>query len=302
MKTIEKIKNLYSKKPLYFVALILILAFASYFVYSIFISQPLYSPYFEYPALQKETFYRSEALTTEKTKEEIKYGYVEINSKDVEKDSEKIKDKVKELNGWIERMNRWETESYITLSLSIKVSKENFENLSNWVIENFDVKSINLGFYKVELKRQKGEIEILLNALKIYEELMKKAESLELNQSVDVIMKITEKKLEIMRLLKQYGYYVEEVEEMADYPTININLKQEKEIKIFPEDLGKELMKKLKNGLAEITDSLLNLIILPIVLLIKIFTWIIYAFIVIIPIFIAYKFIKKALKWIEKKF
>jgi len=302
MKIWEKIKTLYSKRFVYFLLLILIFVFLSGIAYLIFISQPLYSIRAEYPYPQKETFYRSEALPTEKTEEEIKYGYIHITSKDAEKDAEKIKDKVRESNGWIDSMNKFETEDYIVFSLSIKIYKDNFENFSNWVIENFEVKSINLGFYKVELKRQKGEIEILLNSLKIYEELMKRAESLELNQSIDAIMRITEKKLEIMRLLKEYGYYIEEIEEMADYPTLRIELKQEKEIKIFPEDLGREFVKKLKRGMAEITDSLLNLVILPIVFLIKIFTWIVYGFIIIIPVFIAYKTVKRIIKRIEKKF
>lgn len=70
----------------------------------------------------------------------------------------------------------------------------------------------------------------------------------------------------------------------------------------MPEDKGRELITKLRNSVNEIVNSLIDLATMPIVLIVKVFVYIIYAIIILVPIFMAYKVIRKIFDWIEEKF
>ena len=119
--------------------------------------------------------------------------------------------------------------------------------------------------------------------------------------SIEVIMEITQKKLEIMRLLKQYGYSIEKVEERAKYASLSLTITQEKKIKLIPEDLGKEFRTRVRNMVRDIVNAGMDLVTIPIVILVKVLVWIVYAFIVLIPIFIAFKIILKIYGVINKR-
>lgn len=247
------------------------------------------------------TFYE-ESKTLEKTEYELKEGYAEIKSSESELDYERIKQRAEALGGWSEAMSKSEDFKSIRITSTLKIPSESFESFADWLIKNFDVKNTNLAFYRVSVEKQKDEIEILLDALAIYDRLMARAEAMSVNETtIDTILMITEKKLEVMRLLKSYGYSVEQIEERARYASITISILQEKPIKIMPEDKGRELMTKLRNSVNEIVNAGIDLISTPIVLIVKVIVWIIYAIIVLIPVFIAYKIFSKIFKWLDKK-
>jgi len=104
-----------------------------------------------------------------------------------------------------------------------------------------------------------------------------------------------------MRQMRNYGYSVKETQRKSEYATLSVTLTQKKEIELLPEDLGRELMTKLRDAIRNVTNALLDLVTVPIVIFINLIVWIIYAFVVIIPLFLVYKFAKKFFKWLNKK-
>ena len=147
-----------------------------------------------------------------------------------------------------------------------------------------------------------NEIEILMKTLNAYDSLFDKAASMELStESIELMQKLTDKKLYIMRQLRSYGYDIKEIQKRSEYSNLRITLTQKKEIELLPEDLGRELMIKLRDAIRNITNALLDLVTIPVVIFINLIVLIIYAFVVIIPLFIVYKFARRFFKWLDKK-
>ena len=114
-------------------------------------------------------------------------------------------------------------------------------------------------------------------------------------------MKLTNKKLEIMRKLREYGYTVEEAEEKERYSTLSLQLIQEKPIKLVPENLDRKLSMKIRDLVSELSEIGMNLITVPIALFFKVVLWIVYAIVILIPIFVVGRFLWKVYQKIQKK-
>jgi len=217
-------------------------------------------------------------------------------------DYNSISQQAESLAGWVETMSKSEDYRTITFRTELKIPAEKFDSFADWLMNNLDVKSANLEMYRIEIQRQQDEIQILQMALELYDRLLGRAEDLKLSdESIELIMKITQRKLDVMRLLKYYGYSVEKVEEKAKFASLTLTITQEKKIELVPEDMGKEFRARLRNAVEDIINSGMNLITVPITILVKIIVYIIYAIIILIPIFIAYKIVIKVFKFLGKK-
>lgn len=306
-----EIKDLFKNKKYSIIILaigIIIIGILSYFLFSYrmgaYYTTSEFLPYMKAPStIYPESKSMAQSETLRQQEYEIKTGYAEIKSENSEKDYDNIKEKVEEIDGWTESFNKYEGYDTIRVQAIFKVPSKEFEGFADWIIKNFDVKNTNFGFYRVSVERQQEEIEILLQALESYNKLMSQAELMSLNETkLEMIFRITEKKLEVMRLLKMYGYSIKEIEKQANYSSVTIVLVEDKPIKIMPEDKGKDLMMKIRNSVNEIVNALIDLLTVPFVIIVKIFVYIIYAIIALIPIYIAYKIIIRIFKRLGKKF
>jgi len=241
-------------------------------------------------------------ILSESTEYKIKRGSTNIKSIDATSDYEKIRQKTESFNGWVETMNKNEDYRQISIIANLKIPSDNFDSFADWLIHTFDVKNANLEFYRVSVEKQQDEIQILLQALDIYNRLLDRTEKMDVSEdNIELIMKITQKKLDVMRLLNQYGYSVEQVERESNYSSLSVTLTQEKKIKLMPEELEAEFRTRLRNSVRDIINAGMDLVTVPIVIFVKIIVWIIYAIIVLIPIFIAYKLLLKFYKVVNKK-
>jgi hypothetical protein len=233
---------------------------------------------------------------------QIKRGSANIKSTDADSDYERLKQKTESSNGWVETVSKNEDYGQISITTNLKIPFENFDSFADWLMKNFDVKNANLELYRMTVEQQQDEIQILKIALDLYDKLLQRAETMnDTESSIELIMKITQRKLDVMRLLRQYGYSVEQVEKQSKYASLSITITQEKKIAIMPEDLGRELRSKLRNSIRDITNAFTDLITVPIAIFVKIIVWIIYAIIVLVPIFVAFRIVVRVFKFIGKK-
>jgi len=237
------------------------------------------------------------------TEYNIKKGSINVKTKDAVSDYEILRQKTQSLNGWIESMSKNDDFSQVAITAQLRIPYDNFDSFTDWMVNNFDVSQVDIQLYKVSVEKKQDEIQILTEALDVYDRLLKKAEQ-GLNvtdYNLEIIMKITNKRLEVMRLLREYGYSIEQTQKESDYTTVTVRLTQEKQIKLIPEDMGKELRTKIRNSIQDVTMVGIDLITVPIVVLTKVLVWILYVFIVLIPAFIGVKLLVKIFKWIWKK-
>lgn len=233
---------------------------------------------------------------------QIKKGSVNVKSSDANSDYERLKQKTESSNGWVETVSKNEDYKQISITTNLKIPFENFDSFADWLMKKFDVKNADLELYRVSVEQQQDEIQILQVALGVYDKFLQRTEQMNVSQeSIELAMRITERKLDVMRMLRQYGYSVEQVEKQSNYASLSITLTQEKKIELMPEDLGSELRSKLRNSIRDITNAGTDLITVPVVIFVKIIIWIIYAIIVLVPIFIALRIIIRVYRFIEKK-
>lgn len=236
-------------------------------------------------------------VVSESTEYKIKKGSASIKSTDAASDYEKVRQKTESLDGWVETMDKSEDYKEISIRTDLKIPSESFDSFADWMMNNLDVESSSLEFYKETVEKEQDEIQILLEALNVYDRLLEKAEAMNVSEtSINIVMFITEQKLEVMRLLKLYGYTVEEVKEKAKYASLSITLTQQKKIELMPEDVGREFMTRLRNSISDIVSACMDLVTVPIVIFVNIVVWIIYAIIVLIPLFIAYRILSRIFK------
>lgn len=266
---------------------------------------PEYAPLVGVPyetAYEREVEEKASEILSKPTEYKIKRGSATIKSTNAVSDYDRISQKTESLNGWVETMSKSEDYSKLSIRANLKIPADDFDLFADWLMHSFDVKSANLEFYKVSIERQQDEIQILQLSLNLYDRLLERVEELNVStESIELIMKITNRKLDVMRLLKSYGYSVEKVEEKAKYASLSVTINQEKKIKLMPEDMGRELRSKLRKSVRDIVNALMDLVTVPITIFVKIIVWIIYAIIVLIPIFIAVKVLLRVFRIIGKK-
>jgi len=317
-KEFEDILSLIKKHKIIFLAvfvLLIIVGFISYVFMSSMLSSrvgggyysenaPAYAPI---PGISKTSYeqqveQQTSEILSKSSEYQIKKGSANIKSVDANSDYERLKQKTESSNGWVETVSKSEDYSQISITTNLKIPFENFDSFADWLMKNFDVKNANLELYRVTVEQQQDEINILQVALNLYDKLLQRAEAMnDTESSIELIMKITQRKLDVMRMLRQYGYSVEQVEKQSKYASLSITITQEKKIALMPEDLGRELRSKLRNSIRDITNAFTDLITIPIAIFVKIIVWIIYAIIVLVPIFVAFRIIVRIFKFIGKK-
>jgi len=232
----------------------------------------------------------------------LKRGSANVKSTDAMLDYDRVKQKTESLNGWVESMTKSENYKELKVRAALKIPSDDFDSFADWLINNFDVESANLEFYRVEIQRQQDEIQILQLSLDLYDRLLDRVERLNVStEQIELIMKVTNKKLDVMRLLKSYGYSVEKIEEKAKYATLTVTITQEKKIELMPEDMGREFRTRVRNMVRDIVNAGMDLVTIPVTIFVKIIVYIIYAIIVLIPVFIAIKFLLRVFRVIGKK-
>lgn len=312
MEELKKYIPMIKKHKLLFLAvviIILVIGGVSYlFIGSMYMGAKYTAEYAPLAGVPYETTWERELeektseILSEPTEYQIKRGSASIKSTDAMSDYEGISQKTESLEGWVETMSKSEDYRALTVRATLKIPSDDFDPFADWFIENFDVESANLEFYRVSIERQQDEIQILQLSLDLYDRLLERVEELNVStESIELIMKITNKKLDVMRLLKSYGYSVEKIEEKAKYATLTLTITQEKKIEIMPEDLGREFMSRVRNMIRDIVNAGMDLVTMPLSILVKIIVWIIYAMIVLIPIFVAIKVLLRVFKVIGKK-
>lgn len=243
-----------------------------------------------------------QGIVSQPTDYQIRTGSASIKSADPDAEYQSAKSWVEGTNGWVETVSKNEDFSQVTITASFRVPSESFDAFTDWVLKNHDVRNSNFQLYRKSTERQTDEIEILTAALKVYDRMITRAESGPVtDENIEIIMKITQKKLEVMRLLKQYGYDVQQTERESAFSGVTLTFTKDKQIKLVPEDIGKTFRTKLRSTIDTITRALMDIVTVPPAILAEVLKWIVYAITALIPLFIGYKILLRILKLLNVK-
>lgn len=233
---------------------------------------------------------------------EVREADFEIKSKNSSKDALKIRSKASSMKGYIERSTQSDGTLYKTIELTVRIPRENFSQFGDYLEENFQVESHDLRNYRLSIEREKTELEILNQTLEDYQEMRNQIKKMNTSEEkIQLLMGLTEKELWVKERQRYYQHQFGEKYERGEYSTFNIDLRERKEVEIWPENIGNQFNEELKEMMDTVTMTLINTVTGGIEIFFKAIEWIIYLAIVLIPLGITYKISKKIYKGYFKK-
>jgi len=192
---------------------------------------------------------------------EVKEGSMNIESEKAEEDFAEIKSMVENYQGYVEKSSKSITNLYIQLNLTLRVPSEKFFDLVEKLKEEFEVESYNVKNYRIPIGRELDELQILSDSLSDYEKIREEIKAMRAGKDkIELLMQLTDKELELKEKERKYQGAVSSKEKQGAYATLNINLKQEKSPKIWPENVLDRFKDRLRRALDNTVEILKDLI------------------------------------------
>ncbi|PIR01711.1 MAG: hypothetical protein COY73_00370 [Candidatus Nealsonbacteria bacterium CG_4_10_14_0_8_um_filter_37_14] len=145
--------------------------------------------------------------------------------------------------------------------MTLRVPSEKFFDLVEKLKEEFEVESYNVKNYRIPIGRELDELQILSDSLSDYEKIREEIKAMRAGKDkIELLMQLTDKELELKEKERKYQGAVSSKEKQGAYATLNINLKQEKSPKIWPENVLDRFKDRLRRALDNTVEILKDLI------------------------------------------
>jgi hypothetical protein len=221
---------------------------------------------------------------------EVQEGSMQIESEDVEQDTEEIRGLAENYDGWIESSTKSHGEIYTTADLTVKVDSEDFQSFVSDMKNDFEVESYSVQDYRLYTQRERDELDILNETMMEYESIRREVNEMDNSaEKLDLLMQITEKQLEVQEKRNRYSQDLADKRQRGDYATLNVELREKRKIDLVPDDLGQ----RFRNEVNEMVDNVANTLITTLTGGVEIFfaaiKYLIYLAIVVLPAYVAYR-------------
>ena len=221
---------------------------------------------------------------------QVKEGSVEIKSKNAEGDFAEIKSIVENYQGYIERSSKSSTNLYTRINLTLRVPSEKLLDLVEELKKKFEVKSYNIRNYRISIERELDEFEILKTSLSDYEKIREEIREMAVGKDkIELLMRVTEKELELKRKEKTYQREISSQERRGEYATLQVGIKQKKSPRILPENVLDQFKDRIRKALENVVDILKDLIGGSIELFFRAVQIVVYLFIIGIVVVVSYR-------------
>ena len=192
---------------------------------------------------------------------EVKEGSMEIESKKAEEDFAEIKSIVEDYQGYVERSQKSITNLYIKINLTLRVPSEKFLDFTEELKKKFEVKSYNIKNYRISIERELDEFEILEKSLSDCERIREEIKKMKVGKDkIELLMKLTEKELELKRKERNYQREISFQERRGEYATLHVSIQEKKSPKIWPENVLDQFKNRLKKALENVVKILQELV------------------------------------------
>jgi len=225
---------------------------------------------------------------------QVKEGSVEIKSKNAEGDFAEIKSITENYQGYIERSSKSSSNLYTRINLTLRVPSEKMLDLVEELKEKFEVKSYNIRNYRISIERELDEFEILKTSLSDYEKIREEIREMAVGKDkIELLMRLTEKELNLKRKEKNYQREISSQERRGEYATLQVGIKQKKSPKILPENVLDQFKDRIRRALDNVVDILKDLVGGSIELFFRVVQIVVYLFIIGIVVLVSYRLARK---------
>jgi hypothetical protein len=280
------------------IAVLLLISFGFYYFYYL----TMFKGSIDFVKAPGEYIHTSTLPTIEPTIE-VKEGRMTIETENADRDSDIIKLYAKDFGGYVENFGKSESYSEIIITLIVKIPINNFDSFFEKVKSEFKIKYSDLQIYRVSIREEVTELDILNYTMKDLERIRSEINMMPVGKDkIDLLIHLTDKELEIRNKIREISASILAKETLGKFSTVVITLVQEKPINLVPENLGREFNEKLRSMVHNSAIILIDIAtgILPFIL--NVVRYIIYGLIIVISLIFIYIFVKKVYRKLEKKF
>jgi hypothetical protein len=220
----------------------------------------------------------------------VKEGSASIKSKEIDKDSELLRELAEKNDGYIEQETKTETEALVSVVSVVRVPFDNFDSLIKEVQESFDVRDYQVSDFRIGIQRQIDELSVIEKALQDYSKVRQDALLLRASKDqIEILVSLTEKELYLVSQQKMYQRDLSDKERRSSMATLIVTLDQQTPVKLWPEDLGNRFRELLQEAFNTIVMAFMAVIVNSLVLIVKLAEYLVYLIVIAVPAIIIWK-------------
>ncbi len=224
---------------------------------------------------------------------EVKEGRIKIDSDNAKNDFNRTQEIIKRKDGYIEVNRKTETSRLLTIYLEARIPLNHFDDFVQEIKNSFETDSYHTSNYRIDVRYQTDEIDIINRALESYEKIREEALEIPAGaEKIDLLRMITEEETELVRSQARFQRDLADRAMQSDMATVSITIEEEITPALWPEDLGSRFRDKVNNAIDSILVSIMNILVNSLILVIKVIEYLLYALIIIIPVLFAWRWIK----------
>jgi len=319
----------FTKKNIVLLLLLLVLACLAgiFFLGGVFSYAPAYrniGGYYESLSTGVRGYVAEKAVTSAPTPQQIspseyrlkiKEGTVGIKSKNPYEERKRIEEKAREYGGYVEHLSRAESKYEVSLSLTLRLPADSFDEFVEWLVDNFEIESCNVRMYTVSVFLTKTEVDVLEDAMKDFEsyskdfdELMERAKEGNITpQLLEVMWKIIEKKksltyemTDLQKRINSLRYRL--AEESSELAKLTVNLIYKKPVKVVDKDFTRELAISVKELVENAVRALKDITVGTLILFLNLCVLLVHGLVYVIVGLIGFAAVYKLVIFFRKKF
>lgn len=220
---------------------------------------------------------------------EVQEARFDIESKDASRDADAVGSLAETHGGYVESSRKRESSLYRTIDLTVRVPDAEFDAFTDSIRAEYEVDSFNVQNYRLSTERDIDELTILNRTMAEYEEMRERIQGMnDSKEKIQLLMELTEKELRVQERIRHYEQELADKRKQGDESTIHVELRERKNVDVWPENLGNRFMNNVKNMLNSVTNIALGTVTQAVVLFFMAVQAIIFLVVVAIPALTAY--------------
>lgn len=234
----------------------------------------------------------------EKTTElEIREGRATIKSQNGETDLEKLTELTDKEGGYIESSSKRDTRTSLIINAQARIPSDKFEEYIGGIKEMFEIESFELFDYRIDVQRQIDELEVVMLAMEDYNKLREETLKTESGEErIKILSSIVSEMQNLARRQRELERELGGTQRQSDLSTVSFTFIEDVKVKLWPENLGNRFRERINWTIDNVITTTIFLLANVVVLFVKVVEYIIYLFVIVLPIMFVWKLIKKIRK------
>lgn len=234
------------------------------------------------------------SFTEKSTELEIREGRVSVKSKKAEDDLEKLTEITIARDGYIESSSKRDTRTSLIISAQARIPSERFEDYINIIKDEFEVESFELFDYRIDVQRQIDELEVIMLAMDDYNRLREETIKTDSGEErVKILSSIVSEMQELARRQRELERDLGGSQKRSELATVSFTFVENVKVNLWPENLGNRFRDRINWAIDTVITTAMFLLANMVVLFVKVVEYIIYVLIIILPVMLTWKLLRR---------